>query len=128
MTAKTPIDIIYHYVAAYNTFDIDTLCELVDDDIIFENWSGDECTVSTEGIEEFRALANKGKEWFTTRHQTVETIEHQEKCWTAWITFNAVVACDLPNGITKGATLEMKGRSEFYVKDGKIVCLKDFSE
>ena len=43
------------------------------------------------------------------------------------ISYEAVLAMDLPNGMKKGEVMNLMGRSEFVFKDGKIWRLTDIS-
>lgn len=123
-TAET---IIRAYVDAYNAFDIDKMCSLLHDDIIFENISGEVVNLRTSGLVEFRQTAEQGKVWFSERLQTIKRIEDVGSHTVVEISFAAVVAIDLPNGLKKGDALSLEGVSHFYMTDDKISILRDFS-
>lgn len=123
-TAET---IIRAYVDAYNAFDVDKMCSLMHDDILFENISGDVVNLRTSGLVEFRQIAEQGKVWFSERLQTIKRIEDIGSHTVVEISFAAVVTVNLPNGLKKGDALNLEGASHFYITDGKISILRDFS-
>lgn len=123
-TAET---IIRAYVDAYNAFDIDKMCSLMHDEILFENITGETVNLRTFGLVEFRQIAEQGKVWFSERLQTIKRIEDVGSHTVVEISFAAVVAVDLPNGLKKGDALSLEGVSHFNITDGKISILQDFS-
>lgn len=118
---------IQRYIAAYNSFDVDGMVNLVDPDIVFKNISGSEVTVETEGIEEFRALASKSKQVFSSRHQRATSFRFDADSTTVEVAFEAVLAVDLPNGKKAGEKIRLDGRTDFEFKDGKLSRITDFS-
>jgi hypothetical protein len=119
--------IIRAYVDAYNTFDVDKMCSLMHDDILFENISGDVVNLRTSGLMEFRQIAEQGKAWFAERLQTIKHIKDLGSHTVVEISFAAVAATDLPNGLRKGEAINFEGISHFYLTDGKISTLRDIS-
>lgn len=119
--------IIRTYIDAYNAFDIDKMCSLMRDDILFENITDEAVNLRTSGLVEFRQIAEQGKVWFAERMQTIKRIKDVGSHTVVEISFAAVVAVDLPNGLKKGDALSLEGVSHFYITDGKISILRDFS-
>ena len=53
--------LVERFIAAYNSFDIESMASLLAVDIRFENYSGDILTAAATGIDEFRQLAEQSK-------------------------------------------------------------------
>jgi ketosteroid isomerase-like protein len=115
------------YLAAYNKFDIDGMLECLHPAVQFSNIAGGEVNASTTGIAEFRALAEQSTALFSERKQTVLAFDCGHDQAAASIAFRAIVANDLPNGLTRGQALELAGRSEFVFRDDAIVEIRDIS-
>jgi ketosteroid isomerase-like protein len=127
----TPIDthreVIDRYIAAYNSFDVAGMLELLHPDIEFRNIANGEVTAAARGRDEFRALAKRAVTLFTSRRQTVR--DYGSDGDEAWITvdYEGVLATDLGPGMAAGDTLRLTGRSTFSFRDGLIVELVDES-
>lgn len=105
------------YVSAYNNGDIDAMLSVPHPDMAFEHRAGDQVTASACGLAAFRDLAEQSKELFSQRRQTITTLEVSGEQAFATIDFEAVLAVDLPDGLTAGETLRLSGRSEFSFLD-----------
>jgi len=127
MDADRQRSLIDHYLAAYNAFDIDAMMATIHSDIQFQNVSGGEVTATASGAEEFRRLAEQSKKLFSSRHQTIAAFASDGEKAVIDVTYEAVLASDLPNGLKAGETLRLNGRSEFVFRDGKIRELSDYS-
>jgi ketosteroid isomerase-like protein len=119
--------LVDQYLAAYNDMDIPRMLATVHPDVEFKNISQGKVNVATYGIKELQALAEQSKSLFSERKQIISSFETADNSAVASITFCAVVAIDLPNGVKKGEVLNLKGRSEFTFKDGKIFQITDIS-
>lgn len=119
--------LIERYIEAYYTFDIETMLSTLHPDITFQNISNGEVNAETHGIEAFRTLAEQSKGLFTSRKQTITHIETNESQTRIDVTFEAILAIDLPNGLKAGETLKLQGSSEFTFRDGKIVSIMDIA-
>jgi len=120
--------LIDNYLAAYNRFDLDDMLALVHPDIEFKNVAGGEVNAMASGINEFRQMAERSKGLFSARKQTVRRLEIRDnKGLVVEVTYEGVLAADLPNGMKKGETLRLNGRSEFEFRDGKIFRITDIS-
>jgi ketosteroid isomerase-like protein len=115
------------YLAAYNAFDIDGMMAVIHPDIEFKNVSGGEVNATTSGAGDFRLLAEKSSELFRSRKQKILTFWSNADQASIAVTFEGVLASDLPNGMKAGETLRLNGRSEFTFCDGKIYRIKDVS-
>ncbi len=127
MTDEEKKNAIRSYLAAYNGFDIEGMVAIVHPEVVFKNVSGGEVNAQTEGVEQFRQLANKSKALFSSRNQKATKFNFTGDIVTVDITYEGVLAVDLPNGMKAGEVLRLNGRSEFEFKDGKMFKITDFS-
>ena len=126
----SPIDIrslVDQYVDAYNRKDVDNMLLGVHSEVEFKNISAGVVNASTKGVAELRTLAQQSLYLFSERHQKIESFELQGPVAVAAITFRAVVAADLPNGLRKGQVLNLSGRSVFEFREGAISKITDIS-
>jgi len=119
--------VVDRYLAAYNAFDIDGMMATVHHDVEFKNVSGGVVNARASGEREFRQLAERSKELFSSRNQTVRTFESHDDRALIEVAYEAVLALDLPNGMKAGETLRLDGRAEFVFRDGRIYRLTDYS-
>lgn len=119
--------LIEQYVQAYNAFDVDGMVAVLHPDVVFENFSGGEMTLATNGLAEFREAAEQAVAIFEAREQTIMDITHQDDTTTVAIDYVGTLAIDLPNGLSVGDELRLSGRSDFRFLDGKISYLADYS-
>lgn len=127
MKFEDKLKIIDTYISCYNKFDVDGMLKLFHEDVEFKNISNNETSVSTKGIKELEALANQSKAIFKTRKQTIKSKEGFIDRIVIHITFEGVLAIDLPNGLKEGQTMKLEGISEFRFIDNKISQLIDIS-
>ena len=119
--------IIKNYIEAYNNFDVDGMVADFDETIKFENVSDGKVNLTIKGLEAFREQAEKAKMIFSTRKQTILSFNHTEKETEIDISYDAIVAMDLPNGLKKGDEVKLQGKSIFKFLDGKVCKLTDIS-
>jgi ketosteroid isomerase-like protein len=119
--------LIESYLAAYNASDIDGIMAVIHPEIEFKNVSGGEVNATASGEDEFRHLAEKSKELFRSRKQTIINSLSTSDQTTIEVAFEGVLASDNPNGMRAGETLRLNGRSEFRFRDGKICRIIDVS-
>jgi len=119
--------IIENYLDGYNRFDTDQMLADCDQQVVFENISGGDVTVSLTGLSAFRAQAEQAKAYFTVRKQLVTSYKHESDRTEVQIEYYAVAAMDFPNGLHKGDELRLQGKSVFQFADGKIVRITDIS-
>jgi ketosteroid isomerase-like protein len=127
MNEDNRVRVIEAFIAAYNCFDLAAMLALVHPDIVFANHSGNEVTAEARGLAQFRELAERSASIFSTRRQTITGVTCAEALVTVAIDYEGTLAVDLPGGPRAGDTLALKGRSEYALKDGKIVGLVDYS-
>lgn len=119
--------IINNYITAYNNFDIDGMMADFDDAVRFENISNGKVDRALVGRAAFKELAEQSKRLLSERRQTIVSFVHEADQTTIQINYFAVLAIDLPNGLKKGAELQLSGVSVFKFDGNKIVALSDIS-
>ncbi|MET3846560.1 O-acetyl-ADP-ribose deacetylase (regulator of RNase III) [Paenibacillus sp. OAE614] len=119
--------LIHRYIEAYNSFDIEGMLSVLHPDVIFRNIVGNEVTVETNGLQSFRALAEKAAALFSIRHQTILELREINGRIEADIDYTGVLASDLPDGVKAGDTIRLQGRSIFMIRDGKLSLIEDYS-
>lgn len=119
--------LILAYLNAYNSFDIEGMIKLLHADIVFKNIAAGEVNTQTTGREEFRQLAEQSKAFFSSRQQDPSNFNFTDDQASVDITYQGVLAIDLPNGLKAGETLKLSGRSEFGFKDGLLITISDYS-
>jgi ketosteroid isomerase-like protein len=127
MDADEKRTLIDRYIAAYNDFDVDGMLALLHPDVEFRNISGGEVNASASGAEEFRRLAEQSKGLFSSRRQEITRFESDGNTAAVDISYEGVLASDLPNGMNAGDMLRLEGRSEFGFRDSKIHRITDYS-
>ena len=119
--------LIESYITAYNAFDIDGMMAVIHPDIEFKNISGGEVNATASDAVEFRQLAEKSKELFRSRKQTIINSCSTPDQTIIEVAFEGVLKSDFQNGMRAGETLRLNGRSEFRFRDGKICRIIDVS-
>ncbi len=127
MVGKEIRDIIKNYLEAYNSFEIEKTVELLHKDIIFRNISNGETTTETRGIQAFRELAEQSSMMFSSRCQTITDYRIINDKVEVGIDYEGILAVDFPNGLKSGDKLQLKGKSTFEIKEGKISLIEDYS-
>ncbi len=127
MKDKEIKEIIRKYVEPYNLFNIDGMVKLLHDDILFRNISNGEIDTETKGKQEFRNLAEKSLKIFSSRQQTIIDYATIDNLVEVQIEYEGILAVDLPNGFKTGDKLQLKGKSQFGFKEGKISLIEDYS-
>ena len=125
MSNPTMEELINRYLAAYNAFDIDGMLSLLSIEVRFENYSGDQLTTETSGINEFRQLAKHSKSLFSEREQRIIDLEFGHNSAIATIAYRGKLAADIPNGPPAGTVLDLQGKSEFSFGNGQITKIVD---
>ncbi|KAA9005020.1 nuclear transport factor 2 family protein [Paenibacillus spiritus] len=119
--------IIEKYVKAYNSFDVEGMIQLLHKDIVFRNFSNGELQTVTRGTEAFRELAEQSSQMFSSRRQTLTAYRASGDQAEVQIDYEGRLAIDLPNGLKAGDTLQLKGKSVFEIKEGRIALIQDYS-
>ncbi|WP_164086314.1 nuclear transport factor 2 family protein [Stenotrophomonas maltophilia] len=119
--------LIEHYLQAYNRFDIDAMLAVLAHNVRFENHSGGQLTMVTEGIDAFAELARQSAQMFREREQQLLGLTFEDDVVLASIGWRGVFAQDIPDGPSAGAELALKRRSEFAFEGGRIVRIVDRS-
>ncbi|MEP1229713.1 MAG: nuclear transport factor 2 family protein [Litorimonas sp.] len=117
--------VIETYIRAYNNFDVTGMLDCLANDVVFQNYTGDDITAQANSKDEFENMAKMGASAFEKRKQTplhaitVGNTTHIE------IEYFATVATDLPNGWKAGQELSFKGTSAYAIEENKIIKLID---
>jgi hypothetical protein len=93
---------------------------------LFKDFSNGGITTETRGIQEFKELAEKSLQVFSNRRQTITHYSAVDDRVEIQIDYEAILAVDLPNGLKTGDTLQLKGKSVFEIKNGKIALIEDY--
>lgn len=120
-------NIIENYIESYNNFDVENMLKDLDEKIVFRNIFDGQVNLETKDIAEFKAQAEKAKDFFSQREQKVTNLKFGEDKVEAEIFYNGIVAVDLPNGLKAGSKIELEGKSIFRFVDGKIIEIEDIS-
>ncbi|MDO7908821.1 nuclear transport factor 2 family protein [Paenibacillus sp. JX-17] len=120
-------DLIEQYVKAYNTFNIDGMLDVLHESVQFRNISNGDVNTQTQGIEEFRALAEQSAQIFLQRCQVIKSIAITDDKAEVEIDYEGVLSVDLPNGMKAGESVKLQGKSIYQMKDEKLVLIEDYS-
>ncbi|WP_136605480.1 nuclear transport factor 2 family protein [Paenibacillus dokdonensis] len=120
-------ELIDNYVEAYNSFDVPGMIRLLHKDILFRNISNGEVNMETQGTQEFRELAEKSTQIFSSRRQTIIDCNAINDKIEVIIDYEGILAVDLPNGLKTGDQMQLKGKSVFRIEEGKISLIEDYS-
>ena len=120
-------NVIEDYINSYNQFDVEAMIKHLHQDVVFENITNDDVDLRTDGIEAFVAQAEKAKQFFSKRQQTILRWDFQDDNVIIDINYQGVLAIDLPGGAMAGDTLELIGTSAFQFEGDQIIAIKDKS-
>ncbi len=120
-------EIIEGYVGAYNRFDIEGMLINVDRDVTFENVTGGDVDLHTDGIEELRQQAEDSRNSFSRRKQVITGMKFRDQEVEVSIDFCGTLAIDLPGGMKAGDKVELKGKTIFRFKGDRIDSITDIS-
>ena len=118
---------ISSYIFAYNNLNVAGMLNCLTDDVEFQNISDGEVNTHTHSKVEFENLATMGVSAFRSRKQTVTNFMTVSNITLVEISYEAVVADDLPNGWKAGQELSFKGASAFELRGNKIMKIIDQS-
>ncbi|RPD44451.1 nuclear transport factor 2 family protein [Paracnuella aquatica] len=119
--------IIQNYIDGYNIFSVDQMVAHFAEGIQFENIQDGKITLSLTGIDAFKEQAERAKNFFTNRRQTITSFKHSEAETRIAVDYTAVLAMDFPNGLKKDQQLNLTGTSVFEFAGDRIVKLTDVS-
>lgn len=120
-------DIIKNYIEGYNSFDVSKMTTDFSDEIVFENIQNGEITMNLNGLEAFKIQAETAKAYFSERQQKIKFFRHEGEKSEIEIAYWGVSAIDFPNGMKKGDSIKLNGKSVFEFKNKKIIRLTDIS-
>lgn len=119
--------LVERYLAAYTSFDVERMCDLLAPAIRFENYADDQLTASATGIDEFRRLAEGSAGLFSAREQKLVSLRVEGSTAIAVVMFKGTLARDIEGGPVAGSTIGLTGKSEFEFNDGRIMRIIDRS-
>lgn len=119
--------LIDRYIEAYNLMNIDRMMTFLHPEIEFKNIANGTVNARASGLAEFRRLAERTAALFSSRQQRITDFWTDGDQANIEVSYEAVVARDLPNGMKAGQTLWLTGRSEFTFVEGKIYRITDYS-
>jgi hypothetical protein len=90
--------IIDGYIHSYNSFDIDGMLKHMHRDISFQNISGGQVNMSTQGLSELEQAAGQAKAIFKSRCQKITGYQFTADTAVIEIDFEGELANDIPDG------------------------------
>ena len=124
---EAKIEIVKKFIDAYNSLDVDKMLTYLHPEIEFKNISNGEVNSHTFGIKEFKEIANKSIGMFKEREQKIISYEEADDKINVKITYHAILAIDLPNGLQAGESFDLEGKSEYVFKNNLIISIVDES-
>lgn len=121
------IEVVKKFIEAYNSLDVEKMITFLHPQIEFRNISNGEENTRTNGIKEFKDLANKTLDLFKEREQRIISYTEDKDTINVEISYHAIFGKDLPNGIKSGDSIDLNGKSKYVFKDGLIILLIDES-
>lgn len=121
----THLDLIRNYINAYNTYDVAGMTANLHNDIVFEHITNGEVVLSLHGLEAFRRQAEQAVRFFNQRKQTITSITEAADRVEIAITYTAIAAMDLPNGLKAGDAVNLQGQSIFRFAGDKVIRISD---
>ena len=119
---------VLQYLEAYEKQEVVGMMAGMHPDVVFENVSGGEVNLRTEGREALRKQAESALAYFSARKQTPTSWQIEPDRIEIGIHYEAVLAVDFPMMHLKtGEKLVLEGRSVFRFLDNQIIALTDFS-
>lgn len=119
--------LIERYVDCYNRMDFDAMLECVADDVVFENISNHGESMCLQGKDAMRQVAELGMQAFSYRRQAIAKLICGDGSAAAEVRFTGTAALDLPNGVLRGETVEVRGVTIFEIRNGLLSRIADYS-
>lgn len=128
MDRETIKTIVLKYLELFNKSDFESMTQILEPDISFENLTQDTSIVKTSGIKEFLEICRSSARIFESKQKSMITIAVENNTATAEIFFDGILAEDISKDILKGDEIRIEGYSEFEISEnGLISSIKDFS-
>jgi len=127
MTDNEMKKVIDSYVQAYNNFDIENMKKDLSPDVVFKNTENGIITLTTNGLNEYEEVAEKSKDFFASREQSILEYDFGENFTIIYFNFKAILAVDFNEKLKQGDEFSVGGKSIFNFKDKKIITLEDYS-
>lgn len=120
-------DVIGQYIACYNARDIDGMIDCVTEDVIFENISNTGQSMRLDGKSSMREVAELSGNAFSYRRQRIISLVSGAGKAAAEIEFEGKAAVDLPNGLSAGEVVKVRGASFFEFRGNLLCRIADYS-
>jgi ketosteroid isomerase-like protein len=120
-------EVVARYLSAYNRKSVADMLACMTEDVVFENVSNSGGSMRTEGKATLARLAESSAQAFASRRQTVQRAVVAADCVALEISYEAVVAVDLPNGWKAGQAISLRGASFIELRAGLICAVVDLS-
>ena len=120
-------NIIENYIRYYNSFDVNNMVNYLHEDVEFQNISKGNVTLRLNGKKSFTNQAREAVKLFEKREIIITDVTYEDEDMIVNIDYNGILAVDVPDGPSKGDKIELKGKSIFQFKDGKISSIKDIN-
>lgn len=124
---EAKIEIVKKFIDAYNSMDVDKMLTYLHPEIEFKNISNGEINAHTFGINEFKEIANTSIGMIKEREQKIISYNEADGKEYFKISYHAILAVDLPNGLKAGESLDLEGKSEYVFKNNLIISIVDES-
>ncbi len=116
---------ICRFISAYNALNVEEMMHYVTDDVEFQYILNGEITAHTHSKKAFEDLAIQGASVFKRRNQTVIKFISVSNMTLMEISYEAIVAADLPNGWKAGQEISYSGSSAYILRNNKIMKIID---
>lgn len=120
-------DMITRYIKSYNSRDIEGMLDCVTEDVVFENISNHGQTMTFEGRDKMREVAELSGHAFSYRRQKLVSLVIGQGKAAAEIELEGKAAVDLPNGRKAGETIKICGASFFEFRGQLMSRVADYS-
>ena len=119
--------LVKKYIKGYNAFDIDMMLSSLHEDVVFENITNGEISLSIKGISNFKKQAQSAMKMFSSRHQNITGFYIEGVDIVVEIEYSGILAKDLSKDLKKNDEIKLKGKSIFTFTNDKISKIVDIS-
>lgn len=124
---RKELNLIETYIQGYNNFDVNKMLSVLNQNIVFENYTNNSLTLKLDGINQFKEQAKKVLSVFSERKQEIEEVITKENNFEVHIKYTATLQVDLSEELKKGDQLNLKGKSVFFFQNNTITKIEDYS-
>ncbi|HMP91886.1 MAG TPA: nuclear transport factor 2 family protein [Phnomibacter sp.] len=117
--------LIQAYIQGYNHLNVEAMLQPLHPNVVFEHWQNGQRLLQLHGKAAFEQQAKAVLPLFTSRQQTIVSIQHDSHTAVIQVHYQAVWSATPPPGMQPGNTFEAVGNTEFEFADGYIILVKD---